>query len=143
MSTASTRARVLCTHARARSPDTQRESPVRVASFPSNVTAAFNRNALNHLNQRFGFDFALDGYTHVGFYNEARGRVEMHLESLHEQSVTFGSRVRRFAPGDRIHTEYSYKYHAKEFQALLRDAGFARVQHWASPNDGFFVFYAN
>jgi dimethylhistidine N-methyltransferase len=106
------------------------------------VTAAFNRNALNHLNQRFGFDFALDGYTHVGLYNEARGRIEMHLESLRDQPVRLGSRTRQFAAGERIHTENSYKYHAREFQALLRDAGFARVQHWASPNDGFFVFYA-
>jgi dimethylhistidine N-methyltransferase len=106
------------------------------------VTAAFNRNALNHLNQRFGFDFSLDGYTHVGFYNEAKGRIEMHLESLREQSVKLGSLTRQFAAGERIHTENSYKYHAREFQALLRDAGFSRVQHWASPNDGFFVFYA-
>jgi uncharacterized SAM-dependent methyltransferase len=37
------------------------------------VTAAFNLNALLHLNSRFGFDFALDGYRHVGFYNEAKG----------------------------------------------------------------------
>ena len=106
------------------------------------VTAAFNRNALNHLNQRFGFDFALDAYTHVGFYNEARGRIEMHLESLRDQAVQLGSRTRQFTAGERIHTENSYKYHAREFQALLRDAGFARVQHWASANDGFFVFYA-
>jgi len=106
------------------------------------VTAAFNRNALNHLNNRFGFDFALDGYTHVGFYNEAKGRVEMHLESLRDQPVRLGSRTREFVAGERIHTENSYKYHAREFQALLRDAGFSRVQHWASASDGFFVFYA-
>jgi uncharacterized SAM-dependent methyltransferase len=106
------------------------------------VTAAFNRNALNHLNSRFGFDFARDGYAHVGFYNEAKGRIEMHLESLRELSVKLGARLRHFATGERIHTENSYKYHAREFQALLADAGFTRLQHWASPGDGFFVFYA-
>src|SRR4051812_44356826 len=51
------------------------------------VTAAFNRNALLHLNSRFGFDFALDGFVHRGFYNAAEGRVEMHLESLRDQAV--------------------------------------------------------
>jgi len=106
------------------------------------VTAAFNRNALLHLNKRFGYDFALDGYRHVGFYNEAQGRVEMHLESLRDQVVRIGERQRRFARGERIHTENSYKYHAREFQAVLAGAGFSRVQHWASPNDGFFVFFA-
>ena len=106
------------------------------------VTAAFNRNALNHLNSRFGFDFALDGYTHVGFYNDAKSRIEMHLESLRDQQVKLGSRTRRFAAGERIHTENSYKYYAREFQAVLGEAGFTRVQHWASAGDGFFVFYA-
>ena len=106
------------------------------------VTAAFNRNALLHLNKRFGFDFALDGYKHVGFYNEAEGRIEMHLEALRDQVVHLGDRQRRFAKGERIHTENSYKYNAREFQALLARAGFGHVSHWASPGDGFFVFFA-
>jgi L-histidine N-alpha-methyltransferase len=106
------------------------------------VTAAFNRNVLLHLNRRFGFDFALDGYAHVGFYNDAKGRIEMHLQSLHDQTVRLGERTRRFPAGDRIHTENSYKYHAREFEGLLRSVGFTAVRHWASPGDAFFVFYA-
>ena len=106
------------------------------------VTAAFNLNALLHLNHRFGFDFALDGFRHVGFYNEAKGRVEMHLESVREQSVRLGDRVRRFERDEFIHTENSYKYHAAEFEALLRGAGFQAIRRWASPGDAFFVFYA-
>ena len=106
------------------------------------VTAAFNRNALLHLNSRFGFDFELDGFVHRGFYNEALGRVEMHLEALRDQSVRVGDRTRRFARGERIHTENSYKYRAPEFESLLRSAGFTSVAHWASPDEGFFVFYA-
>ncbi len=106
------------------------------------VTAAFNLNALLHLNTRFGFDFALDGYRHVGFYNESKGRVEMHLESVRDQSVNLGGRARRFAAGERIHTENSYKYHAAEFEALLRVVGFARIARWSSAGEGYFVFYA-
>ncbi len=106
------------------------------------VTAAFNRNALLHLNSRFGFDFDLDAFVHRGFYNESEGRVEMHLESLREQSVRIGDRTRRFAAGERIHTENSYKYRAEEFEKLLRDAEFASTRRWASPDNGYFVFYA-
>jgi uncharacterized SAM-dependent methyltransferase len=106
------------------------------------VTAAFNRNALLHLNRRFGFDFALDGFVHRGFYNPAKGRVEMHLESLRDQSVDLHGRARRFAKGERIHTENSYKYHPAEFEALLREAGFGAVRRWASPDEGYSVFYA-
>jgi dimethylhistidine N-methyltransferase len=106
------------------------------------VTAAFNRNALLHLNRRFGFDFALDGFEHRGFYNEREGRVEMHLEALREQSVDLGGRIRRFARGERIHTENSYKYRPEEFAGLLRSAGFTSLARWDSPDAGYFVFYA-
>ncbi|HEY4999913.1 MAG TPA: L-histidine N(alpha)-methyltransferase, partial [Usitatibacter sp.] len=67
---------------------------------------------------------------------------EMHLESLRAQSVRLGDARRDFAPGERIHTENSYKYHAEDFARLLRDAGFASVRRWASADGGYFVFFA-
>jgi uncharacterized SAM-dependent methyltransferase len=125
--------------------DAKKGKPVLDAAYDDalGVTAAFNRNALLHLNARFGFDFALDGFVHRGFYNESLGRVEMHLEALRDQSVRIDARTRRFAKGERIHTENSYKYRAGEFEKLLRSAGFEAVTHWASPDEGFFVFYAS
>jgi dimethylhistidine N-methyltransferase len=106
------------------------------------VTAAFNRNALLHLDSRFGFDFALDGFVHRGFYNEPAGRIEMHLEALRDQVVHLGAASRRFTRGERIHTENSYKYSAEEFTALLRESGFAGVRHWESADRGYYVFHA-
>lgn len=107
------------------------------------VTAAFNRNVLLHLNRRFGFDFDLAGYRHRGLYNEAAGRIEMHLESLREQTVRLAAdSVRTYAAGERIHTENSYKYAASEFDALLRDAGFTNISRWTDPAEQFNVFYA-
>ena len=125
--------------------DGQKEKAILDAAYDDalGVTAAFNRNALLHLNARFGFDFALDGYVHRGFYNESAGRVEMHLEALREQSVRIGERTRRFRAGERIHTENSYKYRAEEFEKLLRDAGFGSVRRWSSPDEGYFVFFAS
>ena len=107
------------------------------------VTAAFNRNALAHLNRRFGFDFALEAFAHRGFYNEQLGRVEMHLESMRDQVVDLGGMKRRFARGETIHTENSYKYSAPEFERLLADAGFASVRRWSSPGEAYFVFFAS
>jgi dimethylhistidine N-methyltransferase len=107
------------------------------------VTAAFNRNALLHLNHRFGFDFAIDAYVHRGFYNESEGRIEMHLESAREQTVNLGKARRRFAQGERIHTENSYKYAPSEFEGLLRDAGFDAVRRWESRDRGYYVFFAS
>ena len=107
------------------------------------VTAAFNRNALVHLNRRFGFDFALDGFVHRGFYNPAEGRIEMHLESTRDQVVSLGSAKRRFAAGERIHTENSYKYTREEFEALLAEAGYSQVRAWGAPGGDYFVFFAS
>jgi dimethylhistidine N-methyltransferase len=106
------------------------------------VTAAFNRNALRHLNARFGLDFDVDGFAHVGFYNEAEGRIEMHLESLRDQPVRLEGRERVFRKGERIHTENSYKYAPAEFEEVLADAGFASVRRWDAPEVAYHVFHA-
>jgi uncharacterized SAM-dependent methyltransferase len=126
--------------------DAKKAAPILDAAYDDalGVTAAFNRNALRHLNRRFGSDFAVDGFLHRGFYNEAAGRVEMHLEALREQSVILpGGAVRRFAAGERIHTESSYKYHAAEFEDLLAASGFTAVRRWSDPDSAYFVFHAS
>ncbi|HET9652603.1 MAG TPA: L-histidine N(alpha)-methyltransferase [Usitatibacter sp.] len=109
---------------------------------PLGVTAAFNRNVLRHLNRRFGFDFHVEAFGHRGFYAEARGRIEMHLQALHEHTVKLGTEQRTFQAGERIHTENSYKYHAEEFEALLARAGFRGVRRWSSAAEAYYVFYA-
>jgi len=106
------------------------------------VTAAFNLNVLRHLNTRYSFDFDVSAFRHLGFYNEAEGRIEMHLEAKRETVVHIDGRERVFRTGERIHTENSYKYHAAEFEALLRQAGFAAIRRWEAPSGGYFVFHA-
>ena len=106
------------------------------------VTAAFNRNALVHLNRRFGSDFDIAGFVHHGFYNEAEGRIEMHLEAVRDQVVHVDGRSRAFRAGERIHTENSYKYRPEEFEALLGSAGFSRWRSSRAEGDAYSVFYA-
>lgn len=106
------------------------------------VTAAFNRNVLNHVNRVLGSNFRPEAYAHRGFYNAAEGRVEMHLEALAAQTVRWPGVERTFAAGERIHTENSYKYTPEEFTALLRDAGFHGVRCWQDGPRDFAVFHA-
>jgi uncharacterized SAM-dependent methyltransferase len=84
----------------------------------------------------------VSGFAHVGFYNEAEGRIEMHLESLREQAVLLDGQERRFAKGERIHTENSYKYAPGEFEAVLRDAGFGSIRRWDARGVAYSVFLA-
>jgi L-histidine Nalpha-methyltransferase len=106
------------------------------------VTAAFNRNVLNHVNTLLGTDFDPAAFAHVAFYNAAASRVEMHLEARRAQCVTVASGERRFAPGERIHTENSYKYMPEQFSAMLRRAGFRDVAVWQDEAGDFAVYYA-
>ena len=84
------------------------------------MTAAFNLNLLERINRELDADFDLDRFEHVAFYNEAAGRIEIYIRSLADQIVTVAGRAIRFAAGERIHTEYSYKYAVAEFRAWPR-----------------------
>jgi len=103
------------------------------------VTAAFNLNLLARINRELGADFELRRWRHYAFYNAALGRIEMHLASLGAQSVRIGRHRFRFASGETIHTENSYKYAAAEFQALARRAGFRPAKLWVDARQRFSV----
>jgi dimethylhistidine N-methyltransferase len=106
------------------------------------VTAAFNLNLLRHLNHLIGSNFNPREWRHVAFFNRADSRVEMHLEARHALVVAWPGGERRFAAGERLHTENSHKYSVESFSALLRDAGFSLEQHWLDEQGWFAVFWA-
>jgi hypothetical protein len=104
---------------------------------PLGVTAAFNRNLLLHVNALLGSDFAPARWRHVAFYDEAAARIEMHLASDGAQTVRWPGGERRFADGERLHTENSHKWaNPTDFDALLREAGFGPSTHWTDPRGG-------
>lgn len=106
------------------------------------VTAAFNLNLLHHLNRLLGSDFNPRGWRHVALFNTDASRIEMHLEARQATTVRWPGAERRFAAGETIHTENSYKWAPESFAALLRDAGFTRVQRWTDAQGWFGVWLA-
>ena len=105
------------------------------------VTAAFNRNVLYHANELLDADFQPDHFEHVAFYNESQRRIEMHLESSQVQQVRCADLVLDFAQGDRIHTEYSYKYSLQDFSRLAASVGFTPHTSWVDEQERFSVQY--
>lgn len=103
------------------------------------VTAEFNLNLLRRINRELAADFDLDQFRHVAFYNVAAGRIEMHLESLREQTVTVSGRTFVFGAGERMHTENSCKYSIAEFQRLAQASGFRPAQVWVDAGGLFAV----
>ena len=103
------------------------------------VTAAFNLNLLARINRELDGEFDLERFRHRAFYNEAASRIEMHLESLTEQTVRVGALDRgfAFAKGETIHTENSHKYDYATLERLFAGAGMALVRRWIDPEEWF------
>jgi dimethylhistidine N-methyltransferase len=103
-------------------------------------TAAFNLNALEHLNARLECGFDVSAFEHRAFYNETLGRIEMHLECKKAQSIRINGHTIELAPGSRIHTENSYKFTVETFTRELSDAGFAPLSSWVD-DEGLFSIH--
>lgn len=104
------------------------------------VTAAFNRNALLHLNRALHGDIDVEAFEHAAHYDEAAGRIEMHLTARRDISFTLAGERFAFAAGETIHTENSYKYAPEEFRALASGAGFETVEEFTDADSLFSVF---
>ncbi|QBE62046.1 L-histidine N(alpha)-methyltransferase [Pseudoduganella lutea] len=107
------------------------------------VTAAFNLNMLRHVNHLTGADFDVRQWRHVAFFNAEESRIEMHLEARTALTVRWPGGERRFARGERIHTEDSYKYTPESFAQLLAQAGFAADAVWTDDAGWFAVMHAH
>ena len=97
------------------------------------VTAAFNRNLLVRLNREAGATFDPMAFAHRAVWNATEGRIEMHLESQRAQTVRVAGEPIRFAAGETIHTENSYKHTLSGFAALAAGAGWTTEQVWTDP----------
>lgn len=103
------------------------------------ITAAFNLNILNHINNRLGADFKLNQWRHIAFYNADAHQIEMHLESLYEQtiSIDFLNRTFTFASGERLLTELSRKFDPAELAAWFERYQFHCLEYWTDRDERF------
>lgn len=105
------------------------------------VTAQFNLNLLARVNRELGADFDLECWTHRAIYNSDAGRIEMHLISDIDQFVHVDQQKFHFRRGEKIITEFSYKYSPEEFAALAGKVGFQFIRMWTDDARLFGLFY--
>jgi dimethylhistidine N-methyltransferase len=105
------------------------------------VTAAFNLNVLQHLNRELGSDFDLSQYRHEAVWVVDHSRIEMHLVSLRDQTVTIAGEGIQFATGEHLVTEHCHKYTAQSFAAQAKEAGWKAVRTWQDERAYFNVQY--
>ena len=103
------------------------------------VTAAFTANVLVRANRELGADFDVAAFRHTPDYDEATGRMTIHLTSLKAQTVHVAGKAFDFALGERLHVEDSNKYSVEAFQNLARSAGYAAETVWVDPRELFSV----
>ena len=103
------------------------------------VTASFNKNLLSRVNGELGGNFNLNTFEHVARYNENKGRIEMHLKSTMEQTVSINKELFEFLEGETIHTENCYKFTKESFTAMSSKAGLSPVKTWTDDKNLFAV----
>lgn len=76
------------------------------------VTAQFNKNILNVINELTESDFSVSDFEHQARYNYDEMRIEMHLKALTETQINspFFPYPIKILKGETIHTENSYKF---------------------------------
>jgi dimethylhistidine N-methyltransferase len=108
---------------------------------PTGVTAAFNKNLLARINRELGGHFELHDFEHIARYDAGSGAVRSYLESrrMHDVAVDAIKMTFRFAQGETIHTESSYKYSVEDIAQLGADAGFRLERTWMDRGKRFSV----
>ena len=101
------------------------------------VTAAFNKNLLQRINNELNGTFNLDNFSHESRFNEQHSRIEMHLVSNCNQSVVINDQQIDFIEGESIHTENSHKYTLESFKQLAAQANLKLEQTWQDDSNYF------
>jgi dimethylhistidine N-methyltransferase len=109
---------------------------------PQGVTAAFNLNLLHRINAELEGDIPVSAFRHRAIWNDARARIEMHLEASHDVAFSVAGQRFSFAAGATIHTENSHKYGCRDARLLLLAAGWGVVREWTDPDEQFAILLA-
>jgi len=122
--------------------DLQKDKSILEAAYNDShgVTAEFNLNLLHRLNRELGSNFNVDKFKHLAFYNEKECRIEMHLESLMEQTIQIHGESVKFAKGETIHTENSYKFNIDDLKEELDKRGLKVVDVITDEKEYFSVW---
>jgi L-histidine Nalpha-methyltransferase len=106
---------------------------------PTGVTAAFNLNLLARINRELGGDFILRHFEHDVRYQEMDRRIEMHLRSNRNQTVSIRAADFTFTlnEGETIWTEACHKFRVEEIPGIARRTGFHCEAQWIDQDWAF------
>lgn len=83
------------------------------------ITAEFNLNLLDRINNELDGDFNRSNFEHAPEYDENEGIAKSFLRSRIKQEVTISGKIFSFEEGETIHTEISRKYNDEILKKIL------------------------
>lgn len=103
------------------------------------VTAAFNLNMLQHLNNRFNGNFDLNLFKHQAIYNQTEHQIEMYLISQQQQSVTLKDLdlTIELTKEEKILTEISRKFNLENMARYLSERNLNLVKTYTDRQKWF------
>lgn len=103
------------------------------------LTAQFNKNILNVINDIAESDFNTSDFEHLAFYNDKEARIEMHLKALNNVRVSsrYFPEYVSLAKGETIHTENSHKFEPKHITQLGIISGLNLIKTLTDSNQYF------
>ena len=116
-----------------------RERLVAAYDDAAGVTAAFNKNVLQVLNDRLDADFDLDAFDHVARFDEDHEWIEMRLRARRAQTAhvrALGITL-QLADGEDLRTEISAKFRPEGVEAELAAAGLELAEWWTDDGGDF------
>lgn len=90
------------------------------------ITAKFNFNLLQRINNELSGNFNLSEFEHICEYTEEEGIARSYLVSLTDQAVKIEANGENYhlERGERIHTEISRKYNDEIIDSILSETDF-------------------
>lgn len=97
------------------------------------ITADFNKNILNVINEKLNADFNPSHFDHLAFFNEEKEQIEMHLKTNRKISVNIADLKLKvdLVRGETIHTEICRKFSREKTERMIAEAGL-NINSWYS-----------
>ncbi len=103
------------------------------------VTAEFNKNILNVINDLIHSDFNTNDFEHKAFFNKEKSRIEMHLIANKDLIINtpFSTTTINLKKGENIHTENSYKFTQAQINNFAKASGLNIKEIFTDRNNWF------
>lgn len=106
------------------------------------ITAQFNLNLLERINEELGANFDINHFKHQAEYDEEQGIAKSFIVSTIQQKVTIKAvgKTFEFAAAEKIHTEVSRKYNDALIEKIIANTDF-RITNKIMDSKDYFANY--